>query len=64
MRKLVFTFLIGGVLGVAGGFALGIFVYPYIFLADIVATEKGGGSNPSSPTKFPLIRQGLTSLAG
>lgn len=40
MRKLVFTFLIGGVLGVAGGFALGIFVYPYIFLADIVATEK------------------------
>jgi hypothetical protein len=28
------------VLGVAGGFALGIFVYPYIFLADIVATEK------------------------
>ena len=33
-------FLIGGVLGLAGGFALGIFVYPYLFLADIVATEK------------------------
>lgn len=34
------VFLIGGMLGLAGGFALGIFVYPYIFLADIVATEK------------------------
>ena len=33
-------FLIGGAFGLAGGFALGIFVYPYIFLADIVATEK------------------------
>ena len=26
-------------LGIAGGFALGIFVYPYLFLADIVAAE-------------------------
>jgi len=34
------VFLVGGVLGLAGGFALGIFVYPYVFLADIVATEK------------------------
>jgi hypothetical protein len=34
------VFVIGGVLGLAGGFALGIFVYPYLFLADIVATEK------------------------
>jgi hypothetical protein len=34
------VFLIGGALGLAGGFALGIFVYPYIFLADIVAQEK------------------------
>ena len=33
-------FLAGGVLGVAAGFALGIFVYPYVFLADIVAMEK------------------------
>jgi hypothetical protein len=32
-------FVVGGILGLAGGFALGIFVYPYIFLADIVATE-------------------------
>lgn len=40
MRAYVITFLVALVLGVAGGFALGIFVYPYIFLADIVATEK------------------------
>jgi Electron transfer DM13 len=34
------VFLSGGVLGLAGGVALGIFVYPYVFLADIVAQEK------------------------
>ena len=34
------AFVVGGLLGVGGGFALGLFVYPYIFLADIVATEK------------------------
>jgi hypothetical protein len=33
-------FVVGGLLGVGGGFALGIFLYPYIFLADIVATDK------------------------
>jgi hypothetical protein len=32
-------FIVGGVFGIAGGFAIGIFVYPYIFLADIVADE-------------------------
>ena len=32
--------VLGGLFGIAGGFALGIFVYPYLFLADIVATEK------------------------
>jgi len=40
MRLRTFAiFVVGGLLGLAGGFALGIFVYPYIFLADIVATE-------------------------
>ena len=34
------SFVFGGLLGIAAGFALGIFLYPYIFLADIVATEK------------------------
>ena len=33
------AFVLGGLFGIGGGFALGIFVYPYIFLADIVATD-------------------------
>src|SRR5574341_910310 len=40
MKKSIIIFFVGGLLGTAAGFALGIFVYPYIFLADIVATEK------------------------
>ena len=40
MTRYILTLLAGMVLGGAGGFALGIFVYPYLFLADIVATEK------------------------
>lgn len=40
MRKLIVGFLIGGVLGGGAGFVTGIFVYPYLFLADIVAAEK------------------------
>jgi hypothetical protein len=40
LRAYVITFLVALALGVAGGFALGIFVYPYLFLADIVAKEK------------------------
>jgi hypothetical protein len=40
MKYRVLAFLAGGVLGVAAGFALGIFVYPYLFLADIVADER------------------------
>ena len=39
MWRLILTFLIGGVLGSGLGFVVGIFVYPYIFLADVVATE-------------------------
>ena len=40
MKKVIILLLVGGVLGGAAGFALGIFVYPYIFLADIVAEEQ------------------------
>lgn len=40
MAKNVLIFVLGGLLGAAGGFAAGIFVYPYIFLADIVGTER------------------------
>ncbi|MGH8641143.1 MAG: DM13 domain-containing protein [Burkholderiales bacterium] len=39
-KKYLIIFAIGGVLGTAGGFALGVFVYPYLFLADIVATDQ------------------------
>jgi len=39
MRALL-GFVIGGLLGMAAGFAGGIFVYPYLFLADIVAQEQ------------------------
>jgi predicted small secreted protein len=66
MWKTILAFLIGGLLGVAAGFALGIFVYPYIFLADIVATERVEGiaakrvaargtfihANPSDPIHY------------
>jgi hypothetical protein len=34
------SFVVGGLLGIASGFALGIFLYPYIFLADIVGADK------------------------
>lgn len=40
MKKYLALFVFGGLLGMAGGFALGVFVYPFLFLADIVATEK------------------------
>jgi len=40
MKKTFIIFIAGSVLGAAGGFALGIFVYPYVFLADIVATDR------------------------
>ncbi len=40
MWKRILAFMMGGALGVAIGFALGIFAYPYIFLADIVAMEE------------------------
>lgn len=40
MAKNILIFVIGALLGTAGGFALGIFVYPFIFLSDIVGTDK------------------------
>lgn len=40
MKAILISFAVGAVLGIAGGVALGVFVYPYVFLADIVATEK------------------------
>jgi hypothetical protein len=42
MNKLrwLLAFTGGGLTGAAVGFAFGIFAYPYLFLADIVATER------------------------
>lgn len=40
MRKSIVIFIVGTLLGSAAGFALGIFFYPYIFLADIVASDR------------------------
>ncbi|MBI1965377.1 MAG: DM13 domain-containing protein [Betaproteobacteria bacterium] len=40
MKKSIVIFVVGTLLGTAGGFALGIFFYPYLFLADIVAAER------------------------
>jgi hypothetical protein len=66
MVKWIVAVLGGGAVGGAIGFAAGIFVYPYIFLADIVATEEvadaatrqtvaTGGfihANPSDPVHY------------
>lgn len=40
MRKSIVIFIVGALLGSTAGFALGIFFYPYIFLADIVASDQ------------------------
>ena len=46
MKKSIVIFVAGVLLGSAAGFAVGIFFYPYIFLADIVASDKV--DNPSA----------------
>jgi hypothetical protein len=40
LKRYFLVFVVGALLGGAGGFALAIFAYPYLFLADVVATEK------------------------
>lgn len=39
LARSIAIFALGGLLGTAAGFALGIFVYPFVFLNDIVAAE-------------------------
>ncbi len=46
MKRAIVWFIVGGLLGGAAGFAVGIFAYPYIFLADVVAAEA-----PPDPSK-------------
>jgi hypothetical protein len=53
MAKSILVFVIGGLFGTAAGFALGIFAYPYIFLADIVATER-----VESPASRKVVAKG------
>jgi hypothetical protein len=64
--KFIGLFIVGGVLGVSAGFMLGVFFYPFIFLADITAMEKVSGragkqvvaegrfvhANPSDPVHY------------
>jgi hypothetical protein len=38
MARPILAFTIGGLLGGGTGFAVGKFIYPYIFLADIVSS--------------------------
>ncbi len=40
MLRSIGIFVVGGLIGAVAGFAGGIFVYPYIFLSDIVASDK------------------------
>jgi hypothetical protein len=56
MRAYVITFFVALVLGIAGGVALGIFAYPYVFLADVVATEKVQPQAAGQPERKVLAR--------
>jgi hypothetical protein len=56
MKGLVISFAVGAVLGIAGGVALGIFVYPYVFLADIVAADKVPEKPAGQPERKAVAR--------
>jgi hypothetical protein len=56
VRAYVITFFVALILGIAGGVALGIFVYPYLFLADIVANEKVQPAAPGQAERKVLAR--------
>ena len=53
IRTYLLIFIVSALLGGAGGFALAIFAYPYIFLADVVATEK-----VDEPAKRKVLARG------
>jgi hypothetical protein len=40
LARSITLFILSGLPGTATGFALGIFIYPYPFLSDIVAAER------------------------
>ncbi len=49
MKKLLITLIAGGIFGIAVGFAIGIFVYPFWFLNDIAMETV---ASPETKTKF------------
>lgn len=55
MKKTILVSLVAALLGGAAGFALGIFVYPFIFLADITATERVDASSRTLVAKGRFI---------
>ena len=59
MKAYVLTFFVALMLGAAGGVALGIFVYPYLFLTDIVANEKVPPQQPAPEAQ----RKGITAVS-
>ena len=54
MKRIFWGFVVGAILGVGGGFAAGIFVYPYIFLTDIVGTDAA-----PTPGSRPVVATGM-----
>jgi Electron transfer DM13 len=60
MRAYVITFFVALILGVAAGVALGVFAYPYVFLADIVATEKVPEKAAGQPERKVVARGTFT----
>jgi hypothetical protein len=56
MKAFAITFFVALLLGIAGGVALGVFAYPYVFLADVVATEKVQPQPAGQPERKVLAR--------
>jgi hypothetical protein len=56
VKGILIGFAVGAVLGVFSGVALGVFVYPYVFLADVVATEKPPAPAAAMPERKVLAR--------
>jgi Electron transfer DM13 len=65
MKNVIIAFLIGGILGIVGGFAGGIFVFPYLFppapvnevvdsalSGEVLATGSFTHANPSDPVHY------------
>ena len=58
MRKFIITFIVGALLGIAGGFAAGIFAYPFLFLNDIVANEQVPGAASEIAAEQSVVATG------